>query len=582
MSRAEGGLSDANSEGAPAGAAGGTAIEVAVGKRVRQQTEKVKAALTGAQRSKKARLKKTGSAGCAAAPTQRGTAGGGAALPLAPGAGGAGTAGGGAALPQAPGAGGATPVAGNSDLVVTPGDAPITKCVSVATAQLPCDPASSPAVESGARQSMDDSAHENTAADGMAAADKYVSPAKKFWSGGQGIRLVLCALEDCMVGPMERLGTQSDRLETQVSCAGNPQGPDDHFFEVLTEVYNNDQFHAVIPWADEHFTAGAMFKLEGRRDATYLRQQWAKMSAKFEVAFQRFNRSGMNDQCFCQCGATGFYSCTGWTTAWGECEKLRTPAVGNKAWHPPADKTVWVFFKAGEFSPSFRAKSSKVLPQSVRRTGNVKGLGGVGVAKGAEKGRKGKTQHDQLESTFRDEGGGGGGRSSKKEHVIYEVLDMLKKDIGESARAQTLRRLHVQQNTIEATLSTLLSRREKLMGLIKDVDSGEDAEDIQEELDEINGRRKGLRKTAVALDAEIQEERAAVERERSDAAQSVRRERNRARMLQMDEGDDNLGFFPDSTSPQGQSSKEGKEGSQEEGEEDSQEEGEEYSQEDAF
>ena len=87
MSRAEGGLSDANSEGAPAGAAGGTAIEVAVGKRVRQQTEKVKAALTGAQRSKKARLKKTGSAGCAAAPTQRGTAGGGAALPLAPGAG---------------------------------------------------------------------------------------------------------------------------------------------------------------------------------------------------------------------------------------------------------------------------------------------------------------------------------------------------------------------------------------------------------------------------------------------------------------------------------------------------------------
>jgi hypothetical protein len=143
-----------------------------------------------------------------------------------------------------------------------------------------------------------------------------------------------------------------------------------------------------------------------------------------------------------------------------------------------------------------------------------------------------------------------------------------------------------QQNTIEATLSTLLSRREKLMGLIKDVDSGEDAEDIQEELDEINGRRKGLRKTAVALDAEIQEERAAVERERSDAAQSVRRERNRARMLQMDEGDDNLGFFPDSTSPQGQSRKEGKdqlkEGSQEEGEEDSQEEGEEYSQEDAF
>ena len=519
-------MSSAEVVGAPAGDTGGTAIEVAVGKRGRQP-------LTGAERCRRTRLKKSAAAGGAAAPTQRGTAGGGASLPQASG-----------------------PVV--SDLPV----------------QLPCDPASPPA---------DDSAHDNTAADGMAAADQYVSPLKKFWSGNQGIRLILCALEDCMVGPMERLGTQSDRLETQVGSASNPQGPDDHFFEVLTDVFNNDQFHAVIPWADEHFTPGAMFKLEGRRDATYLRQQWAKMAVKFETAFQRFNRSGVNDECFCQCGAPGFYSCTGWTTTWGECEKLRTPTNGNKAWHPPADKTVWVFFRAREFSPAFRAKSQKVLPQSVRRTGNVKGLGGVGVTKGAEKSRKGKTMlHDQLESTFRDDGGGGGGRSSKKEHVIYEVLDILKKDSGESARAQTLRMLHVQQNTIEATLSTLLSRREKLMGLIKDVDSGEDAEDIQEELDEINGRRKGLRKTAVALDAEIQEERAAVERERSDAAQSVRRERNRARMLQMDEGDDNLGFFPDSTSPQGQSRKEGKEGSQEEGEEDSQEEGEEYSQEDAF
>ena len=112
MSRAEGGLSDANSEGAPAAAAGGTAIEVAVGKRVRQQTARVKAALTGAERSKKARLKKTGTAGGAEAPTQRGTAGDG------------------AALPQAPGAGGATPVAGNSDPVVTPGDAPILRALN--------------------------------------------------------------------------------------------------------------------------------------------------------------------------------------------------------------------------------------------------------------------------------------------------------------------------------------------------------------------------------------------------------------------------------------------------------------------
>jgi hypothetical protein len=199
MSSAEGGLSDANSEGAPAGAAGGTATEVAVGKRVRQQTAKVKAALTGAERSKKARQKKTGASGGHATPTERGTAGVG------------------AALPQAPGAGGATPVAGNSGPVVTPVDAPVTKSVSVDTAQLPYTPASPPVVSSVSRQSRDDSANEDTVADGMAAADAYVSPSKKFWSGGQGIRLVLCALADRMAGPMERLGTQSDRLETQVS-----------------------------------------------------------------------------------------------------------------------------------------------------------------------------------------------------------------------------------------------------------------------------------------------------------------------------------------------------------------------------
>ena len=67
----------------------------------------------------------------------------------------------------------------------------------------------------------------------------------------------------------------------------------------------------------------------------------------------------------------------------------------------------------------------------------------------------------------------------------------------------------------------------------------------------------------MALEAEIREERAAVERERREAAshQSMRGDRNRARMLQMDEGE-------------GQSGKEGEEGSQGEGEDGSHEEGE--------
>jgi hypothetical protein len=218
-----------------------------------------------------------------------------------------------------------------------------------------------------------------------------------------------------------------------------------------------------------------------------------------------------------------------------------------------------------------KLRSSKVLPQGVRRTGNVKGLtstgGGGGGAKGAHKGSKGKTaQHDQIDSTFRDDGGGV--RSSKKGDVMNELLDMLKKDAngGESVRARALRMLQAQQNTIEATLSTLLSRREKLKRMMNDVDSGDsggEAEDIQDELDEITGRRKLLRKTAVALEAEIQQKGAAVARERRDAVAShqlMRREREKhARLLNMGDGEDQ------------EEQEEGEPGNHEEGEEGSQE-----------
>ena len=58
-------MSSAEVVGAPAGDTGGTAIEVAVGKRGRQP-------LTGAERCRRTRLKKSAAAGGAAAPTQRG------------------------------------------------------------------------------------------------------------------------------------------------------------------------------------------------------------------------------------------------------------------------------------------------------------------------------------------------------------------------------------------------------------------------------------------------------------------------------------------------------------------------------
>ena len=56
-------MSSAEVVGAPAGDTGGTAIEVAVGKRGRQP-------LTGAERCRRTRLKKSAAAGGAAAPTQ--------------------------------------------------------------------------------------------------------------------------------------------------------------------------------------------------------------------------------------------------------------------------------------------------------------------------------------------------------------------------------------------------------------------------------------------------------------------------------------------------------------------------------
>ena len=100
-----------------------------------------------------------------------------------------------------------------------------------------------------------------------------------------------------MAGPMERLGTQSDRLETQVSSAGNPQGPDDHFFEVLTEIFNDDQFHAVIPWTYDHVTPGARFEITGRRKR--MRQTAVALEAEIQeedAAVARERRDAVSHQ----------------------------------------------------------------------------------------------------------------------------------------------------------------------------------------------------------------------------------------------------------------------------------------------
>jgi hypothetical protein len=51
--------------------------------------------------------------------------------------------------------------------------------------------------------------------------------------------MILAALDDRMIGPLERFGTAPTRIEAQVSCSSNPQRPDDQFFETLAEFFND-------------------------------------------------------------------------------------------------------------------------------------------------------------------------------------------------------------------------------------------------------------------------------------------------------------------------------------------------------
>jgi hypothetical protein len=107
--------------------------------------------------------------------------------------------------------------------------------------------------------------------------------------------LVLASGDEMSNEEYVSFGTAPTRVEAQVSSSSNPQRPDDQFFQTLAEVYNDAAFEAVIPWTYEHFASGASFALDGRRDPTYLRGQWSKLSHKFETAFHRFTRSGVND-----------------------------------------------------------------------------------------------------------------------------------------------------------------------------------------------------------------------------------------------------------------------------------------------
>ena len=52
---------------------------------------------------------------------------------------------------------------------------------------------------------------------------------------------------------------------------------------------------------------------------------------------------------------------------------MKEPQANNKAWHPKAVRSMYLWWLATENCDVFGKKSSKVLPQEVRMTGRVVG-----------------------------------------------------------------------------------------------------------------------------------------------------------------------------------------------------------------
>jgi len=340
-------------------------------------------------------------------------------------------------------------------------------------------------------------------------ADTYSSPAHKMWRDKDTCRLIVVACSDELRPFLDKFGTQPTRLESERSCVSNPQRPDDQFFTALASKFNDPGFPATLPWPDSHFedkNGSRHFQLSGRREVTYLRKQWTATQARFEAENNRYTRSGVNDQCFCLCGAQGFYTFSGWTVAFEEQEKKKEPQSNNKAWHPKAVRNVYLWWLATENCDVFGKKSSKVLPQEVRMTGRVVGGpstsgggagGGGGVAGGGGDGskkrrRESKAPHDQSEAVFKDDGDE---RPSRKRDMLGEVLEFLHKneDGGGRTREMDLQALVSQQSTMITSLTSLLQQEVLLKNALRLADDDDDMQELEDELQDANTSRKRLR-----------------------------------------------------------------------------------------
>ncbi len=169
---------------------------------------------------------------------------------------------------------------------------------------------------------------------------------------------------------LEKLGTQPDCLESGCSSTSNPQRPNDQFFTSLEAKFNDLFFVSARTNKRHHhhlsskpLSRGQTLILPARRmipcisrclgDGTRRTSASSGQpaAAKFETTHNCYTQSGVNDECFCLCVSTGFYTFSGWTVAFAQEERVTEP----------------------DNCDVFGKKISKVLPNGVRMTGRVVG-----------------------------------------------------------------------------------------------------------------------------------------------------------------------------------------------------------------
>ena len=148
----------------------------------------------------------------------------------------------------------------------------------------------------------------------------------------------------------------------------------------LGNKFNDENFLAIMPWDDTHIPKGTPFLKVKTRTVDQLKKAWGKIMAAYESAWDRYNRSGQHgDECFCLCGAKGFWTTTGWKS---DFKERLEPFPGNPQWHPRPSKSVWLWKLASDNVATFNEKSTKLLGEGIRQRGRLMGAGSEGLQQG--------------------------------------------------------------------------------------------------------------------------------------------------------------------------------------------------------